>query len=872
MCKRKIVDLSKIWGVFNTVPIAKRAVALALLCALPATQASAQTCSHCPAEATATAIGVGFSILVNRGGQLIDVSGSAVGACEQLILSANLSYNRFGPGGAVGAGFTAGTGHIILPNGTAVNVTPANMGTTIIGPTVSIPGVLTACTAPVGTTLVDFKDMNTLNYNLTPADIAAGSAVFTFDYTNGLSQLPNAQGQCILRVRASPQQSVQIAPLPTCSIQPANQTVCVGDTATFTATTTGSGPFTFAWRKGCPGAGAVLSTSATLTINNAQESDTGCYELTVTDRFGCITTCQANLVVRPCNPRIQVHKQVVCVNPDGTCGPFNANLGTQKTASGVKDGSCPAFCYRITVINTSDAGIELRNLQVSDDSIPDPNLNLAACGFPTTLAAPGLPGDRASCIVPAVTHCQDTRDIVTASANGVIVSDGTAVGVVTARDTNDVRVLNINIVCESSLFSAMDTDGNPNDCNLTLPQAFTGPVTLTVTLRNTGTSPLDVTSLNGLPALVDCASGAPVVVSLPMTIAAGGSTTIQGCFDVTLNTCPTNIPINVTAHAEANDMNGTLCVYDSTGRRISDDSGPNECNCNITCIPVQEIECRVTGGGVLLPGGFDESCIRVDTTIFPMQIQGGLTVRKITHGGQLGAPFSHRDCGEVLGNQCIRGQWSHTRHYEGKANPRDVIDMSFHSTTPKGIYDSLLCACLGCCDPESGAFITPITIGGICNPDDHKICGPQPRPAPANVIIWSGIGKITPEDDTSGPRAARSEWVIYRTYIEDRSEPGGYHPGGAVEPADIYCFQAWKTGIRVSRKPDFSTVATDFRRRLGQANCDFLAALEAGALPIGTLPSPTVDGVTADIQDCGPMASGNHQIHPATGANDNCTP
>jgi hypothetical protein len=303
-------------------------------------------------------------------------------------------------------------------------------------------------------------------------------------------------------------------------------------------------------------------------------------------------------------------------------------------------------------------------------------------------------------------------------------------------------------------------------------------------------------------------------------------------------------------------------VYNTSGRRITDDSAA--CAASVTCETA--VTCRVTGGGVLLPEFVDQSCIEVGTTIFPFTSPNGLTIKKITHGGQLGAPFAHEDCGEVLGNPCIRGQWQHVRHYEGKANPRDVIDMDFHSQTPKGQYDSLNCACLGCCDPVTGVFITPVTLNGLCNPDDHKVCGPQPRPAPANAIIWSGIGKVTPTDDVRGSRAAQAEWVIFRVYIEDRSEPGGGHPGGAVEPADIYCFQAWKTGIKVSKKPDFSTISAEFRRALGAANCQFLEDLKSGVLPIGTLPPPTVDGVTADIQDCGPMHDGNHQIHPSTSA------
>src|SRR5262249_38553853 len=230
------------------------------------------------------------------------------------------------------------------------------------------------------------------------------------------------------------------------------------------------------------------------------------------------------------------------------------------------------------------------------------------------------------------------------------------------------------------------------------------------------------------------------------------------------------------------------------------------------------------------------------------------------------------DCGAILGNLCIRGQWQHNRHYAGSGNKRDEFDVDFHSTTPKGIFDSLSCACLGCCDPNTGEFIPPskgplIHKFELFTADDHKVCGPEPRPAPANAIIFSGVGQIAPADN-NGVNGKAAEWVVFRVYIEDRSEPGGGHPGGAVEPADIYCFQAWKTGIAVSKKPDFCSVAPDFRRCLGQANCDFLTFLEGDTdgPRIGPLPGPTVCGGTADINDCGALHDGNHQIHPSTSA------
>jgi hypothetical protein len=168
-------------------------------------------------------------------------------------------------------------------------------------------------------------------------------------------------------------------------------------------------------------------------------------------------------------------------------------------------------------------------------------------------------------------------------------------------------------------------------------------------------------------------------------------------------------------------------VFDENGNRVSDST--DVCPAVVTC--EQPVTCRVTGGGVLLEDTVDQSCITVETTIFPLTSPGGLTINKITHGGQLGAPFSQEDCGEILGNPCIRGQWSHVRHWQGTGNPRDVFDMNFHSTTPKGIYDSLLCACRAA--PSGMGLHPPITIGRLCNPDD-LVCGPGPssRPTPSS--------------------------------------------------------------------------------------------------------------------------------------------
>jgi len=329
----------------------------------------------------------------------------------------------------------------------------------------------------------------------------------------------------------------------------------------------------------------------------------------------------------------------------------------------------------------------------------------------------------------------------------------------------------------------------------------------------------------------------------------------------------------------ADSKGGAICVYDKTGTIIKDTSGG--CPASVDC--ATPVTCRVTGGGTLYPGTTDQSCLLVTTVIKPLTGPTGLVIDHISHGGQLGAPFSQETCPPVLGNICIRGQWQHNRHYAGKGNKRDQFDVDFHSNTPKGVFDSLLCACLGCCDQSTvpPTFLPGLlSVNGLCNPDDHKICGPQPRPAPANAIIFSGIGTVSPADVT-GVNGKLAEYVVFRVYIEDRSEPGGFHPKGAVEPADIYCFQAWRTGILATKNPDFCKLGNGtagalngvninaFRLALGQANCDFLNDLKAGVKKIGSLPLPIVSGstaLTADVNDCGPLQNGNQQIHPSTSA------
>jgi len=417
-----------------------------------------------------------------------------------------------------------------------------------------------------------------------------------------------------------------------------------------------------------------------------------------------------------------------------------------------------------------------------------------------------------------------------------------------------------------------------------------------LTINNTGQADINVTAVNGLPALVDCVSGEAItaealatILGLPLNIPAGDSVTIElvGCWLVTCDGAVGG-SFEVTVTAEADDNDGALCVLNDAGDIITTEN-ETPCPASVDCLT--PTECRTTGGGTLYAGDENENCVTVTTTLFPTE-QNGLVLSHISHGGQMGAPYANQDCANLLADPCIRGQWQHTRHYQGKGNLRHIIESDFHSNTPKGVFDTLKCECLGCCPNEDGntkkgpnGNFTGWDETKVCNYGDFRVCGPVPRPAPANALIWSGVGtgKFIGDTTTPGAAAKAAEWMIIRVYVEDRSEPGGHHPKGSVDPSDVYVFQAWRTGVLVAKKADPNSddilnslmpgqpvggvTIRQFRASLSADSCAFISSVSKnGACPPGTLPPTTVAGIGASVYDQGPLRNGNRQIHPVTGA------
>jgi len=185
-----------------------RTTALVAVLGLLAATAQAQpACQTCPSDAQTSAIGSGIGIFRynTTTGTLVPYTSGTLSECTTLLIQANVSYVPIvtDPGGNefVGAGFTAGTGWLVIDEGDngsaefACNITPANMATTIVGGTGP-----NACPGSVSV-----KNMRTFIYNPSPG---VTTVRIRFNYTNGIVLL----GDCSDRVSATPDRSVSFSP------------------------------------------------------------------------------------------------------------------------------------------------------------------------------------------------------------------------------------------------------------------------------------------------------------------------------------------------------------------------------------------------------------------------------------------------------------------------------------------------------------------------------------------------------------------------------------------------------------------------------------------------------------------------------------
>jgi hypothetical protein len=485
----------------------------------------------------------------------------------------------------------------------------------------------------------------------------------------------------------------------------------------------------------------------------------------------------------------------------------------------------------LVVTNTGD-------VPLTDVVVTDPDLDLSGCTFKTALAV----GESTECIVKGVERCANLQNTATVTGVG-------AGQVVIDVDTAQVFIKNAAITCTKEV----SLDGQAYGSQVDIPEdGQPHAVWYRITVGNVSDPGVILGNIVVTdPMLTECDITNQVPVAL-----TNGDSFVVGC--VVSQVCAgADIVNTATVTAEVVAADQVKCLRDFAGNLVT---VTHTCSATVNCIPLPQEGCRTTGGG---------KQYTIENQTCPTD------VRYVTHGGQVGAPFgvasvpSMTNCqtGAGIGfwNACIRGEYQHVRHMKGgrRANFHAASNGNVHQ------FDSLACACLPCdsfdttnswpttkltCHPADRTYTNAgdtATVEGLCNPGD-RMCGPEPRKAPANKIAFSGVGNYT---ESKGKKVANA--VVFRVDIEDRGEPGNAHAIGASgkdKKIDRYRMRMWKiTGDpdspynRALRVAVAVTDAAD-ERVLAQLPCEF-----------GATPEP-------DIDDGGDLDRGNRQIHPNTGA------
>src|SRR5262249_32979444 len=148
--------------------------------------------------------------------------------------------------------------------------------------------------------------------------------------------------------------------------------------------------------------------------------------------------------------------------------------------------------------------------------------------------------------------------------------------IVVAKDTNSVTVVPISLECTTTLFSSLDLSNGL--FNVTLPpDTSNAPISVTVTIHNTGSGDLNL-SILGLPPLVSCIDDTTTVTVPTIFVGAGQTvTTNLGCEIVSCPGVTNNIKVVGTAVSSVSHP----CVLDITGTPIQ--TAESQCPATVCC-------------------------------------------------------------------------------------------------------------------------------------------------------------------------------------------------------------------------------------------------------------------------------------------------
>jgi M6 family metalloprotease-like protein len=170
---------------------------------------------------------------------------------------------------------------------------------------------------------------------------ADGTIVSWGDNGFGQAAVPANIGNVVQLAAGGSHTVALTSPAPAITTAPQSQTINVGQIVTFSVVASGTAPFTYQWRKGS--ANILNATSPTFTINNAQTSDAGSYDVVVGNASGTTTSSAATLTV--------LVPATIVTQPSGATIPWGQTVTL--TAAGA--GSAPLVYqwYQGTSPNTA---------------------------------------------------------------------------------------------------------------------------------------------------------------------------------------------------------------------------------------------------------------------------------------------------------------------------------------------------------------------------------------------------------------------------------------------------------------------------------------------------------------------------------------
>ena len=339
-----------------------------------------------------------------------------------------------------------------------------------------------------------------------------------------------------------------VSTTPSITTQPANQTVNVGQTATFSVTANGTAPLSYQWQKG--GVAISGATSASYTTPATQSSDNGTtFTVTVTNAAGSVSSSAATLTVSPTTlscagfPQTVGTSTQVCVilqesaqvTPGLTVTTVAGNLTghgrdnlqsfvvyARIIAQDANQGAATALANSV-VINTANGNVsampdqatspqslsidfEVFTAQTTNLTLTDTTGNLAVDNYNAILNLTTATG---SAVLSAV---QGQETVNANNGNIDVIFSGPSQGQETFNTNNG----NIDVTLIGTSFTGAGMTAKTQTGNVTASRPAGFQAAFTAETTNTGIASIDgqtqTAPVPNSPAVVTSGTGAPILL------------------------------------------------------------------------------------------------------------------------------------------------------------------------------------------------------------------------------------------------------------------------------------------------------------------------------------------------------------------------